>query len=165
MRRALPFVLLLAWAGVLPQARAEAGRPSALDLALAARPALAGSLSTATRVVLSQISAEQAEAFARGEVSLDDLRLPDGTPIGYFLASVLGSGPFAIPFYSLDAGGGASQSGAFHLAGTIGQPDAAVSAGTGFTLVGGFRGRLTSFGLFLDGFETSNTTRWSSTAP
>jgi len=165
MRKALPLVALLAVVGAVPEARAETVRPSALDLALAARPALASSLSTATRVVLSQISAEKAEAFARGEVSLDDLRLPDGTPIGYFLASVLGGGPFAIPFYSLDAGGGASQSGAFHLVGTIGQPDAAVIAGAGFTLVGGFRGRLTSFGLFLDGFETSNTTRWSSTAP
>lgn len=165
MRRALPLVALLALAGAQPEARAEAPRPSALNLALAARPTLGGSLSAATRVVLSQISAEQAEAFARGEVSLDDLRLPDGTPLGYFLESVLGGGPYAIPFYSLDAGGGASQGGLYHLVSTIGQPDAAVSAGTGFTLVGGFRGRLTSFGLFLDSFESSDTGRWSSTAP
>lgn len=140
MRKALPLAALLALAGAQPEARAEAPRPSALDLALAARPALDGSLSTATRVVLSQINAEQAEAFVRGEVSLDDLLLPDGTPIGYFLEGVLGGGPYAIPFYSLDAGGGASQGDPFHLAGTIGQSDAAVSAGTGFTLVGGFQG-------------------------
>lgn len=165
MRKALPLVALLAMLGGISEARAQALRPSALDLALAARPALAGSLSAATRVVLSQISAEQAEAFARGEVGLDDLRLPDGTPISYFLDSVLGGGPYAIPFYSLDAGGGASQGEPFHLVGTIGQPDAAVSAGTGFTLVGGFRGRLTSFGLFLDSFESSDTGRWSSTEP
>jgi len=147
--------------------RAATAGPSALDLALAARPSLAGGLSAATRAVLSQVSAEQAAALLRGETSLDALLLPDGTPISYFLASVFGGGQFAIPFYSMDAGGGEAWGGAFHLAGTMGQPDSAVSAeaGSGFVLVGGWRGRLESFGLFLDGFETSDTSRWSFTAP
>lgn len=165
MRRALPFMLVLSLAGPMALARAESAPPSALDLALAARPAIAGSLSTATRAVLSQITEEEAGAFARGEAGLNDLLLPDGMPIGYFLASVLGGGPYAIPFFSLDAGSGGAAGGQYHLVSTIGQPDAAVSAETGFTLLGGFRDRLTSYGLFLDGFETSNTTRWSSTAP
>ena len=147
-------------------ARAAAG-PSALDLALAARPSLAGSLSVATRAVLSQISAEQARALARGETSLERLCLPDGTPIAHFLASVLGGGPYALPFYSLDAGGGESLGGPFHLIGTMGQPDAAWAEepNSGFLVVGGFRGRLESFGLFLDGFESADTSRWSATAP
>jgi hypothetical protein len=141
--------------------------PSALELALAARPALAGSLSAATRAVLSAITVEEAEAIVRGETTLEQLRLPDGTPIAHFLRSVLGGGPYAIPFDSMDAGGGESLGAAYHLAGTMGQPDAAVAENSNaqLLLVGGFRGRLESFALFRDGFETSDSSRWSFTAP
>jgi hypothetical protein len=167
MRRAI----LVATVGCLllqtGETTAGTAGPSALELALAARPALAGSLSAATRAVLSAISAEQAEAVVRGETTLERLRLPDGTPIPHFLRSVLGGGPFAIPFYSMDAGGGESLGAAYHLAGTMGQPDAAVAENPNaqLLLVGGFRGRLESFALFRDGFETSDTSRWSFTAP
>lgn len=163
MRRGLQLVVGLALLAPLAPARADEARPSALDLALEARPSIAGSLSAATRAVLSQISAEEAAALARGEIRLAELLLPDGTPIAHFLASVLGSGPYAVPFYSLDAGGGESAGGSFRLLGTIGQPDAAVlAAGSGSLLVGGFRGRLERYGLFVDGFETGDTSRWSS---
>jgi hypothetical protein len=148
-------------------AHAGAPAPSALELALAARPALAGSLSAATRAVLSAISAEEAEAIVRGETTLDRLRLPDGTPIAHFLASVLGGGPYAMPFYSMDAGGGESLGGAYHVVGTMGQPDTEVveNPNAQLLLVGGFRGRLENFALFRDGFETSDSSRWSFTAP
>ncbi len=70
-------------------------------------------------------------------------------------------------FYSLDAGGGESTGGPFHLLGTLGQPDAAVlnNGAAGFTLMGGFRGRLTDFTLFRDGFESGDSSRWSASVP
>ncbi len=46
---------------------------------------------------------------------------------------------FAIPWSTIDAGGGASAGGVFSLQGTIGQPDAGPAmAGGAFTLTGGF---------------------------
>ncbi len=47
---------------------------------------------------------------------------------------------FAIPWSTLDAGGGISSGGNFRLSGTIGQPDAAAggASGRGWTLNGGF---------------------------
>lgn len=46
---------------------------------------------------------------------------------------------FAIPWYTIDGGGGFSSAGAFELNGTIGQHDAGtVMTGGSFTLAGGF---------------------------
>ena len=45
---------------------------------------------------------------------------------------------FALDWFTLDGGGGPSSGGAYTLAGTIGQPDAATSSGGGYTLQGGF---------------------------
>jgi hypothetical protein len=44
----------------------------------------------------------------------------------------------AIPWYTIDGGGGTSAGGSFTLSGTIGQPDVATMSGGSFTLVGGF---------------------------
>src|SRR5437588_5234029 len=50
--------------------------------------------------------------------------------------------PFDLSWFTIDGGGGTSAAGAFHLAGSIGQPDAssftAPLSGGSFTLVGGF---------------------------
>lgn len=45
---------------------------------------------------------------------------------------------YQIDWYTIDGGGGASTGGPYTLTGTIGQPDAAYSAGSGFELLGGF---------------------------
>ncbi len=45
---------------------------------------------------------------------------------------------FQIDWYTIDSGGGTSSGGVFTLAGTIGQPDAAASAGGPFQCNGGF---------------------------
>lgn len=45
---------------------------------------------------------------------------------------------FAIDWFTIDGGGGASSGGAYTLSGTIGQPDAGVMSGGNFTLQGGF---------------------------
>jgi len=44
----------------------------------------------------------------------------------------------AVNWTTLDGGGGSSSNAAFAVSGTIGQPDAAVSAGGAFTVRGGF---------------------------
>ena len=53
------------------------------------------------------------------------------------------SGAYAIPWSTLDSGGGAISGGRFALHGTIGQPDAGAMSGGAFTHKGGYWGGLT----------------------
>ncbi len=54
-------------------------------------------------------------------------------------AAVLSDGPsYAVPWYTIDGGGGTSSGGGFELIGIIGQPDTAELSGGGFVLQGGF---------------------------
>lgn len=57
---------------------------------------------------------------------------PPGSPEGGT------NGTPAITWWTVDGGGGTASAGAFELRGTIGQPDAGVASGGGFTLAGGF---------------------------
>jgi hypothetical protein len=45
---------------------------------------------------------------------------------------------YAIPWWTVDGGGGTSQGGAYTLSGTIGQPDAGHPGGGRYSLQGGF---------------------------
>jgi hypothetical protein len=45
---------------------------------------------------------------------------------------------FAIPWWTVDGGGGTSTGGGYTLSGTIGQPDAGMMTGGGYSLIGGF---------------------------
>jgi hypothetical protein len=47
---------------------------------------------------------------------------------------------YAIPWWTVDGGGGTSAGGGYTLTGTIGQPDAGVMTGGGYSLTGGFWG-------------------------
>jgi hypothetical protein len=49
-------------------------------------------------------------------------------------------GQFAIPWHTIDGGGGTSTGGVYSVSGTIGQPDAGAMSGGPFTLHGGFWG-------------------------
>ena len=53
-------------------------------------------------------------------------------------AVVGGADEFAIPWHTIDAGGGVVAGGDFMISGTIGQPDAGTCTGGAFTLTGGF---------------------------
>jgi hypothetical protein len=53
-------------------------------------------------------------------------------------AMVASSGPFALSWWTVDSGGGASTGGGFSLVGTIGQVETGNSSGGGFSLTGGF---------------------------
>lgn len=83
------------------------------------------------------------------------------------VVAALGSEP-ATSWSTIDAGGATSTTGSYRLRGTIGQADAAVlSAESGPTVRGGYwpgaveRSRL----VFEDGFESGDTSGWSSVAP
>ena len=45
---------------------------------------------------------------------------------------------FAIPWWTVDGGGGVSEGGDYSLSSTLGQPDAGSMSGGGYTLAGGF---------------------------
>jgi len=47
-------------------------------------------------------------------------------------------GPYILDWSTIDGGGGTSSSGQYVLTGTIGQPDAAYSAGGNYEMLGGF---------------------------
>ncbi len=48
-------------------------------------------------------------------------------------------GAYVLDWFTIDGGGGTSSGGPYTLTGTIGQPDAAYSAGGDYELLGGFR--------------------------
>jgi len=54
------------------------------------------------------------------------------------LAVVPANAQYAIDWFTLDGGGGASSGGRFTLTGTIGQPDTGTLSGSNYTLQGGF---------------------------
>ena len=54
------------------------------------------------------------------------------------VAQAQGAGQYEIPWHTIDGGGGQSSGGPYQLIGTIGQPDAAWSAGDNYELLGGF---------------------------
>ena len=54
------------------------------------------------------------------------------------LATSVVSGQYELSWYTIDGGGGRSSGGPYTLTGTIGQPDAAYSAGGNYELLGGF---------------------------
>src|SRR3989442_3601084 len=54
------------------------------------------------------------------------------------LAVVPANAQYAIDWFTIDGGGGASSGGGFTLSGTIGQPDAGTLSGGNYTLQGGF---------------------------
>ena len=65
-------------------------------------------------------------------------RLAVSTMLLIVLAESKANGQYEISWYTIDGGGGRSSGGDFTLTGTIGQPDAAYSAGGNYELLGGF---------------------------
>ena len=60
--------------------------------------------------------------------------------IAFLIMSVASTanGKYDLSWYTIDGGGGRSTGGLYTLTGTIGQPDAAYSAGGNYELLGGF---------------------------
>lgn len=58
----------------------------------------------------------------------------------FSVGGVLAADEFAIPWWTVDSGGVQSVGGSFVITGTLGQPDAGISAAGSYTLVGSFWG-------------------------
>jgi hypothetical protein len=65
-------------------------------------------------------------------------RLAVSTMLLIVLAEAGANGQYELSWYTIDGGGGRSSSGSYELLGTIGQPDAAYSAGGDYELLSGF---------------------------
>ena len=63
--------------------------------------------------------------------------------LGLMTAALLHAQSFAINWSTID-GGGTSTGGIYSVSGTIGQPDAGISSGGSYTMVGGFWGVLSA---------------------
>ncbi|MBN9688758.1 MAG: hypothetical protein J0M24_00845 [Verrucomicrobia bacterium] len=65
--------------------------------------------------------------------------LGPGAMVGLLIWGAVQAQEFAIPWFSIDNGGGVSVGGGYALWGTVGQPDAgAPASGGGYTVTGGF---------------------------
>ncbi len=114
------------------------------------------------------MTAEQVEEYLNG-ASPEEIVIKNGETLSAFLRRK-GVESFEIPWYSIDGGGEmVSFGGDFSLSGTVGQVDAGSGmAGGQFTLSGGFwavQAQIGSAKIFCDGFESGDTSNWSSTAP
>ncbi len=147
-----------------PGARAEKSQ-TARETLLREYPAAASDprLARLAEEVLRELTAAQVSSFLRG-TDTSAIVLADGRSLEDFLAG-RGSG-YEVPRFTMDGGGGSSGSpgGTFRLSGTLGQPDAARSAGGAFTLQGGFWAASTSppsQPIFADGFESGDLNAWN----
>lgn len=71
-------------------------------------------------------------------------------------------GDYELSWWTVDGGGAYSRDGVYGVAGTIGQPDVGISLGGAYSLRGGFWSVFASRdGLFYDGFESGDVSRWS----
>jgi hypothetical protein len=73
----------------------------------------------------------------------------------------------AVNWWSVDAGGGETSGGNWHMISTLGQHDASALSGSSITLDGGFvlPGGPAETPLFADGFESGHLGAWSSVTP
>lgn len=132
---------------------------------VATDPMAASTAGPLTRSVLTRISPESYVALREG-TSAADIELLDGRPLESFLKGLgLGSG-FAVPFFTVDGGGGRAAGGPFAVDSSIGQPDAGdlASGDLEWILLGGFREDLGNL-LFEDGFESGDSSAWSAEVP
>jgi hypothetical protein len=67
--------------------------------------------------------------------------------------------------FTIDSGGGTSSFGTTELTGTVGQPDIGVATAGSIALIGGFWGRGVPDHIFTDGFESGDSSAWSTTVP
>lgn len=144
---------------------AEEHVTTAWEALVASDPEAAARLSPLARSICTRITPEDLQRLQAG-AHTSEVWLIDGRRLDTFLAEVMGVGSFAVPFYTIDAGGGISDGGVFRVDGSIGQPDAGTvaSAIPDVAVYGGFRDPLGNH-IFSDGFESGDTGQWSATVP
>jgi len=90
--------------------------------------------------LLASIVGAQAGASPGALTLLPSTALPSA-PLGTSGTSGTGSASYDLSWWTVDGGGAAfSTNGGYTLGGTLGQPDAGVMSGEGYTLAGGFWG-------------------------
>jgi len=67
----------------------------------------------------------------------------------------------AIEWWTVDGGGGTSSGGPFVLEATVAQPDTAGPSGGSWVLDGGYWSPFAPIPIFVDGFESGDTSAWS----
>jgi hypothetical protein len=72
-----------------------------------------------------------------------------------------GAETLEVPWHSIDGGSQVSSGGNFELTAIVGQPEPGSLVGGEFSLDGGFMAVVGESGIFEDGFETGDTSRWS----
>lgn len=73
---------------------------------------------------------------------------------------------YEVSWWNMAGGGGTSSGGSYELMGTVGQPGAGESSGGSYFLTSGYMAFAVTpivGEIFSDGFETGNTSQWSST--
>lgn len=168
----ISYVLTLGILGLLVQAECARGQEprhqvTAWD-SLVNAGAIPPDLTPLEREVLTLLTAEQVERYARG-ADASSIVLINGESLEMFLVKrgLLG---FDLSWYSVDSGSAAMTGVNFRLTGTAGQTDAGSMTGGNFSLVGGFLaasilptampctgGEL----IFCNGFESGDLQAWS----
>jgi hypothetical protein len=139
---------------------------TAWDAVVAADPAAGAGVDPVLRSIMTRLSPAEYARLVEG-VDPAEIELLDGRRLDVFLKETTGlGGGFAIPFFSIDAGGRTSTGGTFRVEGTLGQPDTSIVMSGDLTLIsfGGFRQPLGP-SIFADGFESGDTSEWSNAVP
>ena len=113
--------------------------------------------------VLRFFSSTQIETYLEG-ADPRGILAGDGGSLAEALAQQ-GVEVYEIPWYTIDGGGGLSNSNDYELVATVGQVDVGVSSGGDFDLTAGFWASRPDLPIFNDGFETGDTSRWSNSTP
>ena len=103
----------------------------------------------------------------------DDISVSPDETLAMVMERFRKGATFEVPWWTVDGGGGLESTGGdYLLSATIGQPDAAATmAGGDFAMTPGFWAFNTmvtppeSCGIFCDGFESGDTSAWSSQDP
>lgn len=165
LARATRFAALCLVASLVSPASAHSQEDTAWDRILLERPDAAEAMTDLEREILQRLAPEDLQRFLEAPRP-GDFRLLSGEGVRAFLAR-LGLPPFAVPWHSIDCGGGLRSSGAsFQVSGVSGQTDTRDMTGGAFEIAGGFWSiTLPSCdvpnAVFCDGFESGDTLIWS----
>ncbi len=144
----------------VPSAAAAEG--TAWDFLLRQRPAVAAGLSGDERRILEAVTEKQGEELLHGAGPTSRVLGSSLSKAGLRRAKKLLIAAFSASWWTVDSGAGTSTGGTFSITGTIGQADAGRLTGGESTLQGGFCAVFRNTYLFADGFESGDTTMWSS---
>ncbi len=143
----------------------EQGSRSAWDALIQQNPGAANGMPVSEKEILQVLTTVQLREYLAGG-DPNAITLESGESLAAFIAARAASG-FVLAWYTIDGGGifSSDAGGQYQLHGTIGQPEAGTATSTVpyYTLTGGFwPGVPVQMPIFGDGFESGDTSAWSS---